>query len=225
MTDYKYTKIINPKNGEKLNINSPQGKNLIKKYENTIKQKKKKKKIKKKSPKRKNLKKKNEKTIKPKKKKNDIKHINLEFEKDISSNKLNKSDLDLLADPLKKKKKINSEKNKIEKYIKTTIENTDDNNPYNKDTLSSYVASVSTIKTSLLDNLSNISGGYEDVDTKLSDIDEDTNLFNGGKNDTNISNDETSHSINLTQLNSRLLNVEKKLSKYNEFFNNIKKIF
>ena len=42
MTDYKYTKIINPKNGEKLNINSPQGKNLIKKYENTIKPKKKK---------------------------------------------------------------------------------------------------------------------------------------------------------------------------------------
>lgn len=169
MTDYKYDKIVNPTNGDKLKIDSQKGKTIIKKYENIIKTKK--------ITQSKDLKAKNS-------TKNDIKLINLEATKNeepspsnnlITNNKkIDVNDLDLLADPQKKKKKnkrtstatgvSSQKKNKKDndKYIETGINNVKDNNPYELDDEISYVASVSTINSSLIDNLSG--GGSNDND-------------------------------------------------------------
>lgn len=169
MTDYKYDKIVNPTNGDKLKIDSQKGKTIIKKYENIIKTKK--------ITQSKDLKAKNS-------TKNDIKLINLESTKNEetiptnNSNPINKkidvNDLDLLADPQKKKKRNKratsgtsvsaqkKHKKENDKYIETSINNVKDDNPYKLDDEISYVASVSTINSSLIDNLS--AGGSNDND-------------------------------------------------------------
>lgn len=159
-----YDNIVDPNIGNKIHINTKNGKTLIKKYSNlldkeSINLEKKNKKQKQKSPQSKS---KINKEKNSKKTKEEIKVIDINLENEKKSyNKDNKiiDDLDLLADPLK----ISKKKNNIDNPKKEINNNADSE---------SYVASVSTvssIKSNLSDKSINTKTSDKSVNTKTSD--------------------------------------------------------
>tara|TARA_B100001094_G_C18159883_1_gene788617 strand:+ start:219 stop:980 length:762 start_codon:yes stop_codon:yes gene_type:complete len=165
----KYDNITDPNKGNKIKINSKNGKSIIKKYSNLLDkqsidlEKKDNKKQKSKT---------NSEINKQKKTKEAIKVIDIDIENEkILSNKDNKiiDDLNLLADPQKiSKKKKNIINNKLDEE--------------------SYVASVSTVssvKSELSDKSNNTKLSDKSINTKISNKSNETKISD--KSDTKLS--------------------------------------